>query len=74
MNCGKLKAEHCNVAPITMIEDPRKIVFRRPSILPSHIVAIAPKKQPTLYDATEMPKKPFSTADMTTNNSSYLGS
>ena len=57
MNCGRPKAAHCSVAPMTIIEDPRKMVFRRPNMLPSHIVAMAPKKLPTLYDATEIPKK-----------------
>ena len=52
---------------MTMIEDPRKMVFRRPSMLPSHIVEIAPKKQPTLYDATEMPKKSMTSVEAVFN-------
>ena len=42
--------------PITMMELPRKIVFRRPSLSPIQIVDIAPQKQPTLYAATAMPE------------------
>ena len=38
-----------------MIEEPRKMVFRRPSGFPIKIVAIAPQKHPTLYEATAIP-------------------
>jgi len=38
-----------------MIEEPRKMVFRRPSLSPIQMQEIAPQKQPTLYEATEMP-------------------
>ena len=40
---------------MTMIEEPRKMVFRRPSGFPIKIVVIAPQKHPTLYEATAIP-------------------
>ena len=40
---------------MTMIEEPRKIVLRRPSILPIKMQSMAPQKQPTLYEAMEIP-------------------
>jgi hypothetical protein len=43
------------MAPTTIIELPTKIVRLRPSILPSHIVATAPKKQPSVYAPTVIP-------------------
>ena len=55
MSWAKENEEHCNAAPTTIIDDPKSIVFLRPSMSPIHIVAIAPKKQPTLYDPIEIP-------------------
>lgn len=48
-------------APTTMIEDPEKMVFRRPNGLPMNIQATAPKKHPTLYAATEIPDSVLAT-------------
>lgn len=45
---AKLKAEHCRIAPTTMMQDPRNIIFLRPRISPMKIVMTAPTKQPTL--------------------------
>ena len=48
MNWGSLKAEHMIAAPTTIMEDPTKIVLRRPNLSPMKIVVIAPKKQPSV--------------------------
>lgn len=55
IKCPNPNAEHCSAAPTTIIDEPRKIVLRLPSTSPTQIVATAPQKQPTLYDATETP-------------------
>jgi len=55
MSCPRLKEEHCNAAPITMITEPTKIVRFLPRKLPSQIVATAPKKQPRVYPPTVIP-------------------
>jgi hypothetical protein len=55
ISCGSPKELACKMAPTTIIELPTKIVRLRPSILPSHIVATAPKKQPSVYPPTVIP-------------------
>lgn len=55
MSCPRLYEEHWRAAPTTMIEDPMKIVRFLPRILPSQIVATAPKKHPRVYPPTVMP-------------------
>jgi hypothetical protein len=42
------KEEHCSIAPMIMIDDPRKIIFLRPRISPMNIVITAPQKHPRL--------------------------
>lgn len=54
INCGSPIAEHMMIAPTTMIEDPAKMVFRRPRISPMKMQEMAPEKQPRLYEATEI--------------------
>ena len=55
MNCARENELHCRIAPTIIIDDPRKMVFRRPSRSPLKMVAIAPQKQPRLYAPTAMP-------------------
>lgn len=55
IKCGSSNAVACNKAPVAMVTQPQKIVFRRPRGLPMKIVKIEPKKQPRLYEATAMP-------------------
>lgn len=55
INWAREKDEHCRVAPTTMIAEPMKIIFLRPSQSPSQMVAIAPTKHPRLYEAIEIP-------------------
>ena len=40
--------EHCKMAPMIMMDEPRKIVLRRPKGLPMKMQEMAPKKHPTL--------------------------
>lgn len=56
MSWPRLKDEHCIAAPTIIIQLPVNIVFFRPSMLPSQMVAIAPKKQPKVYPPTVIPK------------------
>jgi hypothetical protein len=42
------KEEHCKIAPTTIIDEPRKIIFLRPRTSPRNIVKTAPQKQPKL--------------------------
>ena len=55
INWGSPWAEVMMIAPTIMMEEPVKMVFRRPRRFPIHMHDIAPKKQPTLYDATAIP-------------------
>ena len=55
MKCGREKAEDCRMAPMIMMREPRKMLFLRPRMFPTRIVAMAPQKHPTLYDATDIP-------------------
>lgn len=61
MNWPRVEDEHCKAAPTTMIDEPRKIVFRRPKGFPMKMVVMAPKKHPTLYAATDIPASVLST-------------
>jgi len=55
MKWPRVEDEHCKAAPTTMMDEPRKMVFRRPKGFPMKMVVMAPKKHPTLYDATDIP-------------------
>lgn len=55
MKCDSENAVVCKVAPIIMMVDPRNMVFLLPSMLPIQMHPIAPQKQPTLYEAIDMP-------------------
>ena len=55
MSCLKLNDEHWIAAPTIMIVLPTMIVRFRPRKLPSHMVATAPKKQPSVYAPTVIP-------------------
>ena len=45
--CGTPYAEVCNIAPMVMIDVPRRMVFFRPYFSPNHMAARAPKNEPT---------------------------
>jgi hypothetical protein len=55
MSSGNEKAAVCRMAPMIMMTEPMKIVRLRPSMLPSQIVATAPKKHPSVYAPTLHP-------------------
>lgn len=40
---------------MVMMIDPMKMVFLRPSVLPTKMVNTAPQKHPKLYEATAIP-------------------
>ena len=48
MSWARVKEVHCRMAPMIMMEEPRKMARRRPSMLPIHMVGMEPEKQPRL--------------------------
>ena len=50
INWGGPKETACKLAPVIIMKDPTENDFRLPSQFPSHILVVAPTRNPKLYD------------------------